>query len=241
MSWYLPEKRALFLHVPRTGGTWIKEAVFQAGIPMQKWGKVGKRYRPKKHTILPHYRTELLAKIDHVFSFVRHPVDYYVSVWRFTTRSVEIWPEKMKTMVFEQGDPAAINEAILRWKPNFDEWLEEMLEEEPGWVTRWFERYVGPPRGEFCHYIGRTETLEQDVKEVMDILGYSDRWEAAREQIALIHHAKNKIREVKAPHVRPNDEQRERIERGERVLMNRFYGKESFHKRVYRNAEGVPV
>jgi len=240
MSWYLPEKRALMLHVPRTGGTWVKEAMHLTGIPLLKWGTIGPQYRPRKHTILGHMHPELLTKIDYIFSFVRHPVDYYVSVWRFTTRSVDIWPEKMR-LVFEQNNPAAISEGVLCWKPDFDEWLDEMLEEEPGWVTRWFERFVGPPRGEFCHFIGRTKTIEQDAKEVMNILGYGKNWNEARKQIELIHHAKNRIRETKAPHFKPTEEQRKRIERSERVTISRFFGEDTINKRIYRNQKGEPV
>ena len=242
MSYYLPEKSALSLHIPRTGGTWVKEAMFQAKIPMDKWGRVCETYRPRKHTIIPHIHPKLWAKVGVVFSFVRHPVPYYVSVWRFTTRSWEIWPDKMKMMVIERKDPAVINEAVLRWKPDFDEWLDEMLEEEPGWVTRWFERYVGPSGGEFCHYIGRTETLESDLEQVLRMLGYGKLWDEKRERIAQIQHAKNKIRAAKAPNIEVTDDQRARIERSERVVIRRFFGEETFKKRVYRNFEtGVPV
>ena len=242
MSYYLPEKRALFLHVPRTGGTWIKEAMFQAGIPMNKWGRIGEPYRPKKHTIIPHIRPDLWARVGVVFAFVRHPVPYYVSVWRFATRSWADRPDKMQWAVQERNDPAAINEAIFRWKPNFDEWLDEMLEEEPGWVTRWFERYVGPPGGEFCHFVGRTETIESDLERVMRMLGYGKQWDEKRERIAQIHHAKNRIRSVKAPNVEVTDEQRARIERSERVTIRRFFGDETFEKRVYRNfSTGEPA
>jgi len=242
MSYFLPEKKALFLHIPRTGGTWTKEAMFQAGIPMDKWGRIGEPYRPKKHTIIPHIRPDLLQRVGVVFAFVRHPVQYYVSIWRFATRSWKDRPEEMQWKVRERNDPAAINEAVNRWKPDFNEWLEEMLEEEPGWATRWFERYVGPPGGEFCHFIGRTETIEQDVEQVVRMLGYGDRWDEKRERIAMIRHARNRVRTAKAPHPEVTDEQRVRIERSERVLINRFLSEDTFENRVYRNFQtGCPV
>jgi len=241
MSWYLPERRALLLHVPRTGGTWVKEALHVMGVPLEKWGKVCPLYRPRKHTILPHYHPTLLTKVDYIFAFVRYPVAYYVSVWRFTCRAVKIHPEKMQRDVFEQGDPAAINEAIRRWKPDFREWLLEMLEEEPGWATRWFERYVGPEGGEFCHFVGRTETLEEDTKHVAELLGYGDRWDENREAIQAIHHAKNRIRKLKAPNVEVPDDIVPLLERSERVMLRRFYGEGTKNRRVYRETDGTPV
>jgi hypothetical protein len=241
MSYFLPEKGVLFLHIPRTGGTWIGASMNTAEIPIHNWGRVCEMYRPRKHTILPHYRPDLIPKIKWIFSFVRHPVDYYVSVWRFTTRSVDIRPEKMRRDAFDKGDSAAINEGVNRWKPDFYEWIEEMLEEEPGWVTRMFERYVGPERGEFPHYIGRTETLEQDAREVMRIVGYEEEWEKAQPKIRKIVHAKNRVRNEKAPQIEVGPELRDRIERSERVALRRFFGKDTFCDRVYRDLQGVPV
>jgi len=242
MSYYLPERKALFLHIPRTGGTWVKEAMFQAKIPMDKWGRIAEPYRQKKHTIIPHIRPDLWAKVGVVFAFVRHPVSYYISVWRFTTRSWTDQPDRMQWAVRDRNDLAVINEAIIRWKPNFNEWLDEMLEEEPGWVTRWFERYVGPLSGEFCHFVGRTESIEQDMEQVMSMLDYGNQWNEKREQIARIQHAKNRVRNVKAPYIEVTDEQRKRIERSERVLLRRFYGEDTSEKRIYRNFQtGEPV
>jgi len=242
MSYYLPEKKALFLHVPRTGGTWIKEAMYRGGIPMDKWGRVGEPYRPKKHTLIPHIRPELWGRVGLVFAFVRHPVDYYISVWRFTTRSWKNRPDEMHRLTKGNKQVIAISEAILRWKPDFSEWLDEMIEEEPGWATRWFERFVGPPKGEFCYFIGRTETLEQDTEDVLTKLGYGDLWNTRREQIKEIRHARNKIRSIKAPPIEVTEEQRKRIERSERVLLRRFYGEDTFQKRVYRNFDtGEPT
>ena len=241
MSYFLPERNALFLHIPRTGGTWVGHSIDVAGIPIQNWGRVCEMYRPRKHTILSHYRPDLLSKVKWIFSFVRRPCEYYVTNWRFTTRSVVTRPEKMKNTVFNGKNSAAINEAVNRWKPNFDEWLDEMLEEEPAWVTRWFERFVGPHRGEFCHFIGRTETLREDMNKVMKILDYEEEWKKASASIDEINHAKNQIRRDKAPRIELTGNQRVRIERSERVMLRRFFGRDTLNKRVYRNLEGEPV
>jgi len=240
MSLFLPEKNALFLHIPRTGGTWIGRALRIVGIPLLKWGSVCPLYRPRKHTILGHYDKGFLDRVDFIFTFVRPPRDYYKSVWRFTQRAVNIHPEKMEWQVFQQGAQSAINEAVYRWKPDFNEWMKEMLKEEPCWVTRWYERYVGPHRGEFCHYIGRTETIEQDAAEVMSLLGYEDRWKTAQLEIAKIVMAKNSVRRCHAPLIEWDADLLKKMEFDERVTMRRFFGKESGAKRIYRNMTGEP-
>jgi len=241
-SSYLPEKRALFLHVPRTGGTWLGRAMNIAGVPLEKWGTVCPMYRMRKHTILPHYSKGLLDRVDRIFSFVRHPKDYYVSVWRFTKRAVNIYPENMEQHVFQQKAASTIVEATYRWKPDFNEWMEEMLEEEPCWVTRWFERFVGPHRGEFCHYIGRLETLEQDAAELMGLLGYEERWKEAQPEIAKIKMSRRGVNQRQAPLIVWEPELLERVLRNERVAIRRFFGEESSKKRIYRNfLTGEPI
>lgn len=199
-------------------------------------------YRPRKHTILPHYDPALLTKVDFIFAFVRHPESYYKSVWRFTRRAVNVRPEEMKEWAFRRGNPSAINEAVNRWKPDFDEWIEELLENEPCWMTRWFERYLGPYRGEFCHFIGRTKTLEQDVEKVMELLEYGEQWGDAQPEIAKIVMAKNSVHLYQAPLIKWKPDLLERMLRNERVLLRRFYGEETKWKRIYRNmTTGEPV
>jgi hypothetical protein len=212
-----------------------------AGLKVDNWGRVCEMYRPRKHTILPHYRPELLMQIKYIFTFVRRPVEYYISTWRFTTRSVVMRPEEMDWKAFDGSNPSAINEGVVRWKPDFEEWVEEMLEEEPAWMTRIVERFVGPHRGEFPHYIGRTETIEQDMERIMKIIGYEKEWTESKGQRNKIKHAKNRIRGDKAPHVVMNEELQERVNRSERVHIRRFFGEDTVSKREYRNSEGEPT
>ena len=108
-------------------------------------------------------------------------------------------------------------------------------------MTRWFERYVGPYRGEFCHYIGRTETLEQDAAEVMGLLGYGERWEKALPEIAKIKMARNTVRQFQAPLIKWDADLLKRMEYNERVVIRRFFGEESSSRRVYRDMTGEPI
>jgi hypothetical protein len=205
---YLRERRAMFLHIPRTGGTWVKGVVRGMGVPMERWRKPCHAYRGRKHVLLSHLLPELFAKVDCVFCFVRRPSSFYVSNWRATARSVcrylgyekygwkknnpainevkweevleggsELVDRWLKHTKYQHRSEISY-EGVRRWKSDFDEWMEVMLEEEPGWATRVYERFVGPQFGEFPHYIGRTETIDRDVEEVMNILGYGKEWES---------------------------------------------------------------
>ena len=244
MSSFLPERNALFLHIPRTGGRWVKKGISTAQIPFEYWKKAALDYRIWSHGLLAQYRGSYFNRIEYAFAFVRHPFAYYVSMWRFMKRSLtRNGMEATRKNSFSRV--RLTNEAILRWSPNFDEWLEEMLEEEPGWVTRWFERYVGPNGGEFCHYIGRTETIERDMFQVMDVLGYVEKWKAFNNSISPSFAKKRRdgfsIMGKHAPFVHLTAEQRRKILRSERVMMRRFFGEDTINKRIYRNPKGEPI
>jgi len=239
MSVFLTEKQALFLHVPRTGGRWVKRALLNSKIEIDlswQW-KASDFYRIPSHALLGHYRADCFARVSYVFAFVRHPVKLYSSFWRIGKSAISRHEEHTAKSYFANKMRRSI-EALSRWKPNFDEWLDEMLEEEPAWATRMFERFVGPEGGEFCHFIGRTETLEQDMIQVMSILGYRLEWlRYYREEYP--KHRKRRRRKYHMTNVIPEveltPEQVKRIERSERVMIRRFFGEETFKKRVYRN------
>jgi len=239
MSTFLPEKQVLFLHIPKTGGTWVNWAMGTMEISIEKWMRVGPKYRPRKHTILPHYYPSMLGKIHYIFCFVRHPVSYYVSMWRYYMR-ISSWTRERMEKLSRDLPPRATNQAEVRWKPDFYEWIEEMLEEEPGWITRWFGHYVGQQRGELCHYIGRQETLVDDFAEVMGIIGYEKLWMAKKEQLKNMKAKRTSERIVPIPEI--DDDLRRRIERSERVIIRRFFGKDTSKQRIYRDFKtGYPV
>ena len=248
MSMFLSEKGALFLHIARTGGRYIQEGIVRSGIPNEVWKRAGPStwYRMRYHAPLYHIDMKWLVKVKYVFAFVRNPFDYYVSVWRYLTRGVTKHSREQTIARFKSNPTFLLSEATRHWKPDFNEWLEEMLEEEPGWVTRWFERYVGPPYGgEICHYIGRLETLNRDMQQVMDLLGYGDKWKlfqsSLSEKAKQRRRLKYKVGPQQAPLIVLSEEQKKKIARSERVMLQRFYGTTTCHKRFYREIDGFPI
>lgn len=62
--------------------------------------------------------------------------------------------------------------AAKLFRPNFSQWCYALTSAEPAWATRLFEQYVGPEGGEFCRFIGHTETIELDFCSIAGSLGY---------------------------------------------------------------------
>ena len=53
-----------------------------------------------------------------------------------------------------------------------NDWIHEVMDREPCWVTRLYESYIGPEGGEFLQYVGRTEHLTEHLTVVLRRLGY---------------------------------------------------------------------
>jgi hypothetical protein len=66
--------KSYFLHVPKTGGSWVKKAIITSGIQCQDY-----RIEGDPHIGL----TQCPVPQQFKFAFVRHPVNLYRSYWQF--------------------------------------------------------------------------------------------------------------------------------------------------------------
>jgi hypothetical protein len=156
MSVSLPRRDALFLHIPKTGGSWIEQALIQAGIRNKRPPTVpGVTWR---HSLL----SMLTRRYRFVFTFVRHPLTWYESWWKF---QAGIWT------IFEPGvwHPQRTLERCQA--DDFSEFIRLCIKHEPGYVSRMYEWYIGPEGYEFVSFVGRHENLTADLVHVLKLLG----------------------------------------------------------------------
>jgi len=179
MARFLPDSGLLIQHIPRTGGTWIEEALQLVDVRFDRWLSKQPSYLPKKHSLLNHYRRESLVTVKYVAAFVRHPIRYYESVWKWLNSSSE---GDLRTICTRWNWHPHYSAAKL-FHPDFDEWIQKMLVREPLWYTRLIEQYVGPEGGEFCDFIGRTEELADDFCLMMRTFGHGDLVEQHEEEL----------------------------------------------------------
>lgn len=170
MTRYLKKSKALFVHIPRTGGMWVNSALTAANISVSRWNQTFATSLPKKHALISHVPPDNRASVNVSFSFVRHPLDYYKSVWTYLKTKGAGNRQKM----LEDFSWHPFQKPIEQWSEGIDfvSWCLRMCEHEPGWMARLVDLYVGPAGGEFCRYIGRTEKLEEDFCSIMSLLGY---------------------------------------------------------------------
>ena len=122
MSAQLVGSNALFLHIPKTGGTWVEQALIQTGVQTAAPPTIqGVTYR---HCLL----SMLEKRHPFVFTFVRHPLSWYESWWKFQAgiwtvwepgvwhpqRSLEECREEVRAILPRLGGPATFSTAPRR-------------------------------------------------------------------------------------------------------------------------------
>ena len=152
MALHLLDANALFVHIPKTGGIWLEEALPACGIrTAQPETRDGVSWRhPLPADICGHY--------DFTFTFVRHPLSWYESWWKFQGGH---W------YTFEPGvwHPQRVLEPC--GADDFSSFMRRCLEREPGYVTRLYEWYIGPPGIERVDFVGRQEALVDNLVGVL--------------------------------------------------------------------------
>jgi Sulfotransferase family len=158
MSLHLTQSNSLFLHIPKTGGTWIEEALKAAGVAATYSQSFNQDVTWRHHLL-----GQQTGKYDFIFAFVRHPISWYESWWKFQTA--------LRWVEFEPGvwHPQRTLEQCA--SDNFTEFIQLCLEREPAYVSRMYEWYIGPPGYEFTNFVGRCEHLADDLVRVLRQVG----------------------------------------------------------------------
>lgn len=158
MSARLIPSNALFLHIPKTGGTWVEFALPHIGIQSEEPPTIdGVTYR---HSLTAMFKDAF----PFIFTFVRHPLSWYESWWKF---------QAGRWTIFEPGvwHPQRTLEKCA--SDDFSEFIRLCIKHEPGYVSRMYEWYVGPVGFEYVQFVGRNENLMDDLVHVLTRLGHA--------------------------------------------------------------------
>ncbi len=156
MSLHLIKSDSLFLHIPKTGGTWVEEALKASGVEAEYAKAISNV--TWRHSLVSQYT----QAYDFVFTFVRHPISWYESWWKFQT-----------SLSWIEHEPGVWHPQRVLGKcasNNFAEFTLSCIEQEPAYVSRMYEWYIGPPGCEFVNFIGHYERLTDDLARVLRLL-----------------------------------------------------------------------
>jgi hypothetical protein len=137
----LPNSR--FLHIPKTGGSWVCTVLEKSGI-----GELA-------FTKLPHpIRRTSPGQGLFTFAFVRHPLTWFQSYWKY----------KFKT---GHWNPYRSLDAECRAN-TFHQFLDNVIEKCPGFYSEYLLHFVGPPNNPI-DFIGKQENLVEDLLTALDL------------------------------------------------------------------------
>ena len=156
MSVRLFPSNAVFLHIPKTDGSWVEYSLPKLGIETEPEPTMdGVTYR---HAPL----AMLKQRPPFVFTFVRHPLAWYESWWKFQAGN---WT------IHEPGvwHPQRCLEKCA--SDDFSEFIRLCIRLEPSYVSRMYEWFIGPAGFDHVDFIGRHEQLGSDLVHVLSRLG----------------------------------------------------------------------
>lgn len=139
----LKKSGAVFLHPMKTGGTWVRCAMTEAGV---EWSDEG-----EGDSHADYHSSLKVSKRGERFTIVRNPFEWYRSFWAF--RDSRGW-----------GGSLAIGHACK--SRTFDHFILKVTKECPGFLTEYFSRYAAE-----TVIVMRNETLAENLADVLESLG----------------------------------------------------------------------
>jgi hypothetical protein len=144
----------IFLHLPKTGGTWTAGAVEAAGVTTRLPDLLGEQhYSAHGHADL----NDVTVNNRFSVAFVRHPLDWWRSYWGYRMRTG--WRE-------DNGIDLAAKSC------EFNDFIERMLKYRPGYLSELVGQFVGSPVP-IVDFVGRFEHLVDDVCTALRLGGES--------------------------------------------------------------------
>ena len=172
----LLKNNAIFLHIPKTGGTFVTHVLEQLNLIKDRVGREHADFArvflhdrlhadDKVFRNLVRRRLGWLPKIDpkaFSFCFVREPLSWYVSYWRFMESiNWRQWGEPKNP--YHWHPKTALNGL---GSPDFNEFMYKVNRKRPGFVSELYGWYNHSE----IQFVGKQENLREDLMKVLSRL-----------------------------------------------------------------------
>lgn len=163
MALLLPH--SCFVHIAKTGGQSVRHALRALGHDTESDDPPGcKLVQQHRNHATPDEIPAAQVASRFLFTFIRHPVDWYLSYWSHRMRSPWILPQYPAER--DAWDRAIASPAGWRDGRLFDEWAKRICKLHPGFLTRRYHDYTTR-----MHFIGQTENLLDDLNAALRMAG----------------------------------------------------------------------
>jgi hypothetical protein len=172
---------AVFLHIPKTGGSWVEKALKAIGqaerllyhrhadmtrvMHYSKFEPPPKRKGLKKWVEFRPHTRQAATTTPFRFCFVRHPLHWYESSWRYMEGKK--WNHWGRQAAAHDWHPSSPLNGL--GDPDFNQFLRNVIRVRPGYVTELYSRYTE----EGIEFIGRQEDLVEGLIHVLRLLNVS--------------------------------------------------------------------
>jgi len=144
MALILP--KSVFLHIPKTGGIWVRNAIERTNIKTFEFGEQHSHFNE-----LLKYRDKQFYEKKSIFTFIRHPLSWYQSRWAF--RIKHGW---------QLRHPLDFNCA----SNDFCTFVKNCIEYKPeGWVSWLYQSFIDKAPKNVV--VGKQENLAGDLIDIL--------------------------------------------------------------------------
>ena len=167
---------SVFLHVPKTGGKWVAQVLDRCGLVRRRITRPNKHIDARAVLALLRQRRRLPdlcrrlvgrppAPRPFVFCFVRHPVSWYESWFKYMSQPERNWRPWSRDPYGRVWHPCAALDGL--GSHDFNTFVRNVIRHRPGYVTEMYRLYDQPG----VDFIGKQETLCDDLIAVLRRLG----------------------------------------------------------------------
>ena len=171
------KNKAVFLHIPKTGGNWITRVLRKLDLVDRR---VSHKHADVEHFFSPVHpsRSEAIKYSIHnlfhpnetypyMFCFVRNPLSWYESWFKYMSQPSRQWRDwGSKNDVFDWHPNALLNGVN---SPDFNTFIRKMILNRPGYVSELYSLYVRPQ----VNFVGKQENLADDLVNILKQMNLS--------------------------------------------------------------------
>ncbi len=174
---FLLKNNSIFLHVPKTGGSYVKTVLLENNLIIPRFIKKNSyRIGENKHidlsqalSILTSYKKNIfypfvrLRDTPFIFYFVRHPKSWYESYFKYLV-GIDFKKFGQAGNIRKLHPLSPLNELYSK---NFNEFMLNILEKEPHFLTKLYFRYS---HSHLIGYVGKQENMKEDLQNIISHL-----------------------------------------------------------------------